>query len=160
MIDFIKQLDHYTWIKKSLQGYFHLMFPFIKATIFVPTTKGYDYSIQPMFTFTSNNGIATTYENSEILNQVREDFFQQVKDNPNYFKEVKQQFYKAAIEYEKVLAEIDTLDFDQLSNEMLAQRYDTFFEKYVNEYKWYTTLGEAISQLATEYIHPIFQKKL
>ncbi|MBI4094630.1 MAG: hypothetical protein HY435_00335 [Candidatus Liptonbacteria bacterium] len=158
--DLVKEygLNRSTWTYKGLHGVLHTFFPLGRLTGFAMIGFFGDGARITLF-FVKDNYIHW-YWNDNELTRIREVFFDRLKKNKNYLKELEAEWMNKVGDFEKILKRVDAVDLSLLQDEELASLYDDFYKKYIDEYKYFMTLGDAISMHADRYLVPEFQKIL
>ncbi|MFA5887007.1 MAG: PEP-utilizing enzyme [Patescibacteria group bacterium] len=145
------------WIYKGFHGIFHTFFPVGQTG---PAVQSFLSQRAVRTIFFAKDNYIHWYWNENDLTFIREEFFKRLKKNKNYLANLKKAWARKIKIFEIVLKKIDHLDLAKLSNQDLVKAYNSFYEAYSEEFKYFMVLGDAISMPAEKYLVPEFKKVL
>ncbi len=159
MKNIVKQykLDKYTWTYKGFHSVLHLFFPVMQSG--PPMRKFFGDSNKLTFFIVENN-YTHWYWNDSDLTRIRNKFFSRLKKDPHYLKKLQAKWKVSLREFEKIVEKTHHTDLSRLSNKELIKSYEVFYQKFLDEFAFFMTLGDAISMHADRYIVPEFEKVL
>jgi phosphohistidine swiveling domain-containing protein len=150
-------LDGSTWTYKGFHGVLHPFFPVGETGIAMRDFFGDAASIVLFFV---QNDYAHWYWNDNDLTRIREEFLRRLKKDKRYLEKLKNAFNARIKAFAAVLKHIDKTNLKKLSDEKIAKVYDNFYRRYVDEFKYFMVLGDAVSMHADRYLTPEFEKIL
>ncbi|MBN1386472.1 hypothetical protein JW968_05875 [Candidatus Woesearchaeota archaeon] len=83
-----------------------------------------------------------------------------MKKDPEYLEKLKREWHEKIKAFDRVLEKIDNTHLSSLSNNDLSKLYEDFYRSYVDEFRYFMVLGDALSMHADRYLVPEFQKVL
>ncbi len=150
-------LNDSTWTYKGFHGVLHPFFPVGETGIAMRDFFGDAVSITLFFV---QSDYVHWYWNDNDLTRIREEFLGRLKKDKHYLEKLRKECDAKVKAFDAVLKRINETDLKKLSNEKIAELYDDFYRKYVDEFKYFMVLGDAISMHADRYLTPEFQKVL
>ena len=159
MADIIKtySLDKSTWTYKGFHGVLHTFFPVGQTG---PAMRGFFGDGAKITIFFVKDDYVHWYWNDNDLARIRKKFLERLRGNNNYLKELEKEWEAKIKFFDSILKKIDKIDLRELSNEDLSLLYDDFYEWYVDQFKYFMVLGDAVSMHADRYLVPEFKKIL
>ena len=106
------------------------------------------------------NDYAHWYWNDNDLTRIREEFLSRLKKDKRYLEKLKAAWDTKIKAFDVILKRVDKINLKKLSNEKIAELYDDFYRRYVDEFKYFMVLGDAVSMHADRYLAPEFKKVL
>jgi phosphohistidine swiveling domain-containing protein len=159
MTDLIKKysLDSSTWTYKGFHGVLHTFFPVGQTG---PAMKSFFGDGSKITIFFITDDYVHWYWNDNDLTRIREKFLARLKKDKNYLEKLKKEWEIKIKDFNGVIRKIDKINLQKLSNENLSSLYDDFYARYINEFKYFMTIGDAVSMHADRYLVPEFKKVL
>ena len=151
------ELDNSAWVYKGFHGIFHTFFPVGQGG----SAKGSflsQHSVRNIF-FVHDNYVHW-YWNEDDLTFIREEFFGRLRRDKNYLKTLEREWQTKIKSLNLQLKSIDNLDLSSLSDSSLIKTYRIFYQAYIDEFKYFMALGDAVSMPADTYLVPEFAKAL
>jgi len=158
--DFVKKykLVNSKWVHKGFHGVLHTFFPVGQGGIYV---NEFISKTTPWITFFSvKNNYVDWYWNDRDLTNVRNVFFKRLVDDKNYLKKLQLRWVSSLNDFDNILSSIEKFDLKLLSADSLIKLYNRFYQVYLEEFKQFMILGDAVSMQAEKYLIPIFKKVL
>lgn len=149
-------LDRSTWTYKGFHGVLHTFFPVGRGPVIMDF---FEYTCNITVFFIKDNYVHW-YWNDDDLTRIREKFMERLGANKDYLKELKKEWDERVASFDEIIREIDGSDLRNFSNEDLASLYDDFYKRYVDQFRYFMALGDAVSMHADRYLAPEFQKIL
>ncbi|MEK7494150.1 MAG: PEP-utilizing enzyme, partial [Patescibacteria group bacterium] len=146
-----------TWTYKGFHGVLHTFFPVGETGMAMRDFFGDAVSITLFFV---QNDYVHWYWNDNDLTRIRDEFLRRLKKDKRYLEKLKEERDAKVEAFNAALRRIDKADLKKLSNEKIAELYDDFYRRYVDEFKYFMVLGDAVSMHADRYLTPEFQKVL
>lgn len=150
-------LDNSTWTYKGFHGVLHPFFPVGETGVAMRDFFGDAVLITLFFV---QNDYVHWYWNDNDLTRIREEFLKRLKKDKRYLGKLKKERDLKIKAFNAILRHIDKIDLKKLSNEKIAELYDDFYRRYVDEFKYFMVLGDAVSMHADRYLTPEFKKIL
>jgi len=158
-MDLIKkyQITKSTWTHKGFHGVLPTFFPVGESGVAMKSFFGDACKITLFFV---TNHYVDWFWNDNDLDRLRNKFFARVKKDPKYFEKLKKDWVRKQKNFDKIISQVHKVNFSTLSNTELANLYDSFYEKYIQEFSHFMALGDGISMRADSYLVPEFKKVL
>lgn len=153
----IYDLDSSSWTYKGFHGVLHPFFPVGRLGLAMKDCFG-DGTKMTIF-FVKDDYVHWYWRDSD-LTRLRIEFFSRLKNNKDYLEEMKDEWKAHLKKFDQVIKKMDSTDLSELPDEELAGLYDVFYKRYIDEYRYFMALGDAISMHADRYLTPEFHKVL
>lgn len=150
-------LDDSTWTHKGFHGVLHTFFPVGQTG---PAMKDFFGDASKITILFVKDDYVHWYWNDNDLNRIREEFLNRIRENSNYLEKLKKEWKKKIKSFDNTILKIDKTNLQELSDKELSALYDDFYKCYVDQFKYFMVLGDAISMYADRYLTPEFQKIL
>ncbi len=150
-------LNDSTWTYKGFHGVLHTFFAVAQAVSLVKDLFGYEAKGSLFFVA---DDYVHWYWRDEDLIRIREIFLERMRENKNYLKELEKEWHTKIDLFERIIAKVNATSFSLLSKDDPASLYDRFYERYVDQFRYFMILGDAISMHADRYLVPEFEKVL
>lgn len=159
MTDLVKlyALGDSTWTYKGFHGVLHTFFPVGQTG---PAMKDFFGDASKITILFVKDEYVHWYWNDNDLTRIREEFLDRIRENSNYLEELKKEWKKKIKSFDDIIFKTDKINLQALSDEELSALYDDYYKCYVDQFKYFMVLGDAISMLADRYLTPEFQKVL
>lgn len=151
------KLDTSDWTFKGFHGVLHTFFPVGETGVKMQDIFGDTCSIT---LYCIKNDYVYWYWNDVELKRLRETFFERIKNDPKYFDDLIEKWEKEIVEFEKVILKVQKIDLTKLTDENLINLYKDFYNHYLNQFKYFMALGDAVGMYEEQYLIPEFQKVL
>jgi len=151
-------LNNFSWTYKGFHGLLHTFFP-VGQTGPAVTTFLSRHAVRTIF-FATDDDYIHWYWNDQDLIFIREEFFHRLKKNKGYLRQLQADWGKKIKRFDSVIRQADQIDLTKLSNLGLVKLYQGFYKAYLDEFKYFMALGDAVSMHADRYLVPDFQKTL
>jgi phosphoenolpyruvate synthase/pyruvate phosphate dikinase len=158
-IDYITKysLDSFTWTNKGFHGVLHTFFPVAQNAISMIDFFG-EGCERTLFYIKDN--YANWYWNDNDLTRIREKFFKRLEQDDHYLEQLKIQWSKKIGVFDKIIKKIDKTELRKQTDADLVRMYNQFYDAYLDQFKYFMALGDAVSMHADRYLVPEFKKNI
>ncbi len=146
-----------TWTYKGFHGVLHTFFPVGQGC---PELKKHFDDGSNISLFFAQDDYIHWFWNDNDLTRIRELFLERLAKNKNYLEELKAEWRIHETSFKESIEKVEATDLSLLSDSELSGLYEDFYTKYVNEFRYFLTLGDGISMHADRYLIPEFKKIL
>lgn len=150
-------LDSSTWTYKGFHGVLHTFFPVGRTG---PAMQDFFNDCAHITVFFVKDDYVHWYWNDNDLDRLRNELFSRMQKDSKYFDKIVKIWNEKIKRFDQLLTLIDNVDMGRISDTELIALYDDFYKRYVDEFKCFMALGDAVSMHADRYLVPEFQKIL